>query len=127
MKSLKTKLLFNYKCVIVFLILFIYVLCCNLFVRNKSFYNIKETKMVGIVKNINIDGEKISMLVDGREKVLATIYFNSLINKEAFLKNISLGDKLKLYGNFEQPKENTIFNGFNYKKYLKSKKIYLYF
>ena len=127
MKSLKTKLLFNYKCVIVFLILFIYVLCGNLFVRNKSFYNIKETKMVGIVKNINIDGNKISMLVDGREKVLATIYFNSLINKEAFLKNVSLGDKLKLYGNFEQPKENTIFNGFNYKKYLKSKKIYLLF
>ena len=127
MKSLKTKLQFNYKYVIVFLILFIYVLCSNLFVRNKSFYNIKETQMVGIVKNINIDGNKISMLVEGKEKVLATIYFNSLINKEEFLKNVSLGDKLKLYGNFEEPKENTIFKGFNYKKYLKSKKIYLLF
>ena len=39
--------------------------------------------------------------------------------------NVNLGDKVLISGKFNTPKSNTVFNTFNYRKYLLSKKIIL--
>ena len=68
-----------------------------------------------------IDGNQLSLDFDS--DVIGKYYFESLKEKENFNKTFSLGDTLSLKGTLEIPKNNTIPNTFNYKEYLKYKKI----
>lgn len=68
-----------------------------------------------------IDGNQLSLDFDS--DVIGKYYFESLKEKESFNKTFSLGDTLSLKGTLEIPKNNTIPNTFNYKEYLKYKKI----
>lgn len=68
-----------------------------------------------------IDGNQLSLDFDS--DVIGKYYFESLKEKESFNKTFSLGDTLSLKGTLEISKNNTIPNTFNYKEYLKYKKI----
>lgn len=68
-----------------------------------------------------IDGNQLTLDFDS--DVIGKYYFESLKEKENFNKTFSLGDTLSLKGTLEIPKNNTIPNTFNYKEYLKYKKI----
>lgn len=68
-----------------------------------------------------IDGNQLTLDFDS--DVIGKYYFESLKEKETFNKTFSLGDTLSLKGTLEIPKNNTIPNTFNYKEYLKYKKI----
>ncbi|CCX36217.1 dNA internalization-related competence protein ComEC/Rec2 [Clostridium sp. CAG:1000] len=68
-----------------------------------------------------IDGNQLSLDFDS--DVIGKYYFESLKEKESFNKTFSLGDTLSLKGTLEIPKNNTTPNTFNYKEYLKYKKI----
>ncbi len=71
----------------------------------------------GIVTDLFISKDKVTLEVKGSNKVLCTYY-------DSLNENIKLGDKVKVIGEIDIPKKNTNPNLFNYQNYLKSKKIY---
>ena len=66
------------------------------------------------ITNIKIDDKKITLTLDGKEKLIGTYYFKNLDE----IKNISYGKTVYLKGNLKVPSNNTIPYTFNYKKYL---------
>lgn len=89
-----------------------------------SFIRIKLDKEIEIMNDNSINGvvlekkiyaNRISYVVKEKEKILVNCYE---CNVEAFA-----GDKIKAKGTYKLPNKNTVFHLFNYKNYLKSKKI----
>lgn len=108
MKNLKITLL--YKITILLIITGIIIYRINI---NKSKYS-NETTIIGIINKISETKNKVQFELIGKEKIL--VIFDNKVNYK-------LGDKIKVFGKLEIPTNNTIPNLFNYKKYLKSKKI----
>lgn len=92
-----------------------------------SKYSPNTTAIEGYILNYNLDGDKLSFLLSGREKVQATYYFKSQEEKEAYQKKFKLGLSVKLDGTLNEPSKNTIPNTFNYKEYLYHQKIFYTF
>ena len=116
MIRLKTLLQYNY----FYIILVILVLCLT-FIRN-SFYNESkfngsETSFVGIVDEIKKSNDYYKITIKSKEKIIGSYY-----SKEPL--NISLGDKITFKGTLSNPKNNTIPNTFNYRKYLYNHHVY---
>ena len=116
MIRLKTLLQYNY----FYIILVILVLCLT-FIRN-SFYNESkfngsETSFVGIVDEIKNSDDYYKITIKSKEKIIGSYY-----SKEPL--NISLGDKITFKGTLSKPKNNTIPNTFNYRKYLYNHHVY---
>jgi len=107
MKKLKIILLFS---------TFIYVLI----VINKGYPNSKldnDTSLIGKIINIQKYDNKTVLTIKSKENLLANYYDDLQLD-------IKLGDIVKIDGIIEIPSENNVFNQFNYRKYLLSKKIY---
>lgn len=104
MKKLKIVLLFSF--------LFITFLI-NFFNSKPSLYK-NEKIIFGTVISIKKNNDKMSFIINGREKVLINYYGDYECN---------LGDKVKVYGKLSEPRNNTVFYLFNYKNYLLSKNI----
>ena len=117
MKKLKIDLPFK-----ILFIVFTCIYCLLFYKYNKSKYKIDETNFKGCIKNIKIAGNKLSLIVHGKEDLIVNYYFETLEEKEAF--NLKLGDYIKINGVLNVPQKNTNFNLFNYRKYLLGKKIY---
>lgn len=117
MKKLKIDLLFK-----IFFIVFTCIYCLLFYKYNKSKYKIDETNFKGYIKNIKIDGNKLSLIVHGKEDLIVNYYFETLEEKKKF--NLKLGDYIKINGVLNVPQKKTNFNLFNYQKYLLGKKIY---
>ena len=115
MKKLKIILVFS------FLILFLY----NLNYKNK--YNLNDTNIKGIIDKYKITNNKLKLEIKGKERIICNLYFKTDLEKEKFSKKIKLGQTVNLKGKMNIPKENSTKNLFNYRKYLKSKKIYYTF
>ena len=98
----------------ILLILFIFSLFRIAFVlmNDNHSYKEKNKKIKGKITNIIKYEEKTIIDVDRKYRV--TLY------KKA---NYNLGDYVLLEGVFKTPSNNTVFNLFNYRKYLLSKKI----
>ena len=116
MIRLKILLQYNY----FYIILVILVLCLT-FIRN-SFYNESkfngsETSFVGIVDEIKKSNDYYKITIKSKEKIIGSYY-----SKEPL--NISLGDKITFKGTLSKPKNNTIPNTFNYRKYLYNHYVY---
>ena len=121
MLKLKIKLLSNIT--IIWLILFILIwILLNIFFDKEQV--IKENYFIGNVVDYKISEEKITLEVKNKYKIIAYYTFKNDKLKKYFIENIKYGTKIKLYGQFESPSQNTIPNTFNYKNYLKSKNIY---
>ena len=122
-QKLKIILQSNYFLIFLILITFIYVF---LIIKNefyKTNYKVNDNIIIGYIDKLNIDGNKLTLTIKAKEKVIVNYYIK---NKEE-MKKISkykLGDKLNVKGTFSEPIKNTNFNLFNYKKYLLSQKIY---
>ncbi len=104
-------------------IYFLIILLCSisfirvLFTLNEENIHIsKNIDISAIVTKIKQDKEKTVIDVKRGKKYRITFY------KQI---NINLGDKVLISGKFNTPKSNTVFNTFNYRKYLLSKKILL--
>ena len=81
-----------------------------------SNYNLDTRYVIGYVSNIEVSDKNIIYTVKNKENV--RVYFNKSN------MNINLGDKIKASGTLSSYEENSIFNLFNYKKYMLSKKTY---
>lgn len=74
----------------------------------------KNKTITGIITNIKKDGDKTTFDLKAKVKYRIT-------TKEKF--NYELGDKVMVYAKVYTPSNNTVFNLFNYRKYLCSKNI----
>jgi len=95
---------------IIYIIVFIkkYIPPCN--------YDINDTNFILTITSMKVDGDKLSL--EFKENLIGNYYFNTLEEKNNFLSKYELGDKINTTGTLKEPSENTIFNIFNYKKYL---------
>ena len=123
MKKLKIILQSKIFIVIICLITTIYA---YLVISNKYYYthyNTNTSYLEGTIIKKNIDGNKLTLIIKAKEKVIINYY----MKKEEELKIYSkyeLGDRVRIKSNLKIPKENSNFNLFNYHKYLLSNKIY---
>ena len=85
-------------------------------VKYESKYDEATTRIIGQVLEYSIDGDKLSLQVKGKEKIVVSYYFASEEEKNNF--KIRLGEKVILEGKIKVPNNNTIPNTFNYKEYL---------
>ena len=111
MKNLR--IIFLYRITIIFLLITLGITYYRIKKDNKSKYK-DETKIIGIINSIKTTDSYSQIELIAKEKILVT-YYNKI--------NYNLGDTVEIEGKLELPNENTFFDQFNYKKYLKSKKI----
>lgn len=127
MKSLKQILQYNKLFAFTLIILILYIFLFTKVIKYKSNYNIKDTILSGNITSISINGNKLTLVIKGKEKVIANYYIKTLDEKNNILNILHHGDKILLEGTLKVPSNNTIPNNFNYKKYLYNKKIYYTF
>ncbi len=127
MLKLRIILLYDYLYIsIVLLVLTFALISTNLIIRHSSYTGI-EKELIGYIKRINFDGDKLTIHIHDRETVIGTYYFKQKKEKEIFASTYKLGDYIKLKGMMLKPKNNTIFNQFNYRQYLYNRKIFYLF
>lgn len=95
-----------------FIIILITIIRIN--IPSKSKYSLTDTNIYGQILEIKKYENRISLIVKGKEKVLMNYYGNL---------NVELGNYIKTIGTLSEPTKNRVPYLFNYKKYLKSKKI----
>ncbi len=110
---------------LIFLVLYVF-LFTNV-IKYYSKYTGEETIIEGKLINFKIDGDKLSLELDAKEKVQVNYYFKTEEELKEVKNNLKLGSTLVLEGVFSLPTNNTIPNTFNYKKYLYNKKIFYIF
>lgn len=119
------KVLLSNKPFIIFLsISVLYVLYINCFYNVKSKYNNGENSITGKIISIKIDGDKLNIVVKGKEKIIGYYKFETENDLNFFKNNYKYGDYIKVVGEICDPNRNTVPNGFNYRNYLLTKKIY---
>lgn len=110
---------------LIFLIL--YVLLFTKVIHYETKLNIEQTEISGKVISYIIDGNKLSMIIKGTEKVKVTYYIASLEEKEELQANLLIGEIVYLKGTLSEAYNNTVPNTFNYKQYLYNNQIYVTF
>lgn len=80
-------------------------------IDNKSKYSLNDNYIYGQVIEKKVHNNRISIVVQAKEKVLLNYYDHDL--------DVELGNYIKAHGEFVQPKKNSVFNLFNYRNYLK--------
>jgi len=110
----------------VFLIICVLLYCfiyLNLISHNSKL-NSNMNNFTGIITNIKTSGDLLTLEVEGLEKIIGNYYFKTLDEKNSFINKYKLGDTIFIEGTFSRANNNTVFNLFNYKKYLERKGIY---
>ena len=117
----KLKITLQFKLIIILLMIsLVYSICFNISFKSKY---TDESIIYGYITYYIVDGNKLSLELSGKEKILCNYYFNDINELLEFKKIYKLGDYIELRGSLKEPSNNTIFNNFNYKNYLKYKKI----
>lgn len=127
LKRLRIILQSNYFLVVSIFLLIIYIVITTKLIKYESKYNINTTSIQGTILKYHIDGDKISFLINGKEKVQATYYIKTKEEKEKLSNDLKIGLKVNLQGKLISPANNTIPNTFNYKEYLYKHKIFYLF
>ncbi len=123
MKKLKIILQYNWLFYLLFLVSIGYsIIYIN--IPKTSVYSIDDKEFNCIITDIYVDGNYLSLKLNGKEKLQASYYFNTYSEKEQFLSEYELGDSIYIEGTLKVPNNNTNPNLFNYKKYLYSNNIY---
>ena len=125
MLKLRKILFCNYLYYLIFLLSVIYT-AIFINIKHELKLNLNSKILIGRVESISLSGNKLSLIVKNKEKVKATYY---LTNKDEIhlIKQIHLGDKVRLEGEFSLPLTNNDEYSFDYERYLKTKKIYYLF
>jgi len=81
--------------------------------------------IIGTIKQINIDGDSLQIVINSNNgKTIQGFYTISTEEEKNNLYTWKLGDTIQIIGEIQTPNDSTIFNGFSYRHYLYSKKIY---
>ncbi len=111
MKKLKIDLL----CKIILIIACLYTFYITKNLIYYTNYEEGEITLIGKIISITYGEDKVDLIIKSKEKIKVTYYGNI---------DYKLGDYIKVIGVLNKPYDNTIFNLFNYNKYLLSNKIY---
>lgn len=122
MLKLRTILLYNSWYIVLAILSVIYSLIVTNCINHVSHYHLADRTVEGYIQNQIVDGDKLSIELMGKEKILVTYYFKS--KKEKMNYSNVLGDYIKVEGELIEPKDSTVHNLFSYKKYLQRKHIY---
>ncbi|MEG2510954.1 MAG: DNA internalization-related competence protein ComEC/Rec2 [Bacilli bacterium] len=109
---------------ILFALVTLYALLYINLINYKSNYNLSNTNYICTVESFVIDGNKLTLKLKGKDKLIGSYYFDSKKDINNFINNVNLGDTLSINGTLIKPKNNTVPNVFNYKKYLYNKNIH---
>lgn len=103
-----------------YLIFFFSLLYCliQISIPTISKYLITDNIFECIIDDMFIDGNYLSIRLIGKEKLQANYYFKTEKEKNEFIRQYKLGDKMLINGSLSIPSKNTNPNLFNYKKYL---------
>ena len=118
---LRKILLYDFLYYFIFLISILYVvISINIEYKyvDYSDKNILEGTIVDMYKT----SDKLVLDILSNDKIQCTYYYDEKFDLELFL-----GDHVKLPGTYQIPSENTNFNLFNYRNYLKSKNVFYLF
>ena len=97
------------------LILLLSILYTVYYINNDTITVKNDKTITGKITNIKEYENKVTCEINGKDKVIVNYYGNDF--------NYNLGDTIKLSGEYKLIDNNTVFNLFNYKKYLLSKGI----
>ena len=107
-----------------FILLSIYILFRISLDNNESIYDINDNKFTMIVDSFNIEGNKLSLTLKGKEDLVGSYYIDTYDELLYLKDNIKYGVSISVEGILEIPSNNTVPNAFNYKKCLNNKDIY---
>jgi len=116
--SILKKLLYSrtfYIVLILFTLIYTFIFIS---IPKKSKYTPDENKLEGIVTSYKFDGDKLTFILNGKEKLKCNYYFDRESEKEEYVKHFKYGSRIKISGTLSTPSNNTIPNTFNYRKYL---------
>ena len=85
----------------------------------KYYYDINDNTFDLKIINYYVTDDKVTFEFKGKNNIIGTYYLSDEEDT-----NYSIGDIVRVSGKLSIPKNNTILNTFNYKKYLLSKNIY---
>ena len=123
MIKLRKVLLFKSIYITLFIISLIYlVIYINIDFTSK--FEGSETKVEGVIESIEYQGNKMTLTLKTKEKLIATYYFDTEEELNKTKKELSLGDTLTLKGELNEPISSKNFYGFSYPTYLKYQKIF---
>ena len=97
------------------LILLLSILYTVYYINNDTITVKNDKTIAGKITNIKEYENKVTCEINGKDKVIVNYYGSDF--------NYNLGDTIKLSGEYKLINNNTVFNLFNYKKYLLSKGI----
>lgn len=126
MKKLKT--IFASKTFFLSLIFLVFILTWyQVFLKrdNSKFSN--EEEITGPIKSKKVTNNKITLELKSKENIIINYYVDTYDELNKLNDTLYEGIIITVHGTLKQPSNNTIPNTFNYKKYLKSKKIYYTF
>lgn len=118
MLKLRTILLYNYPYYVLLLIV-ILISIPRLLIPKVSNYNANTKTVTGIVTSYQYSKNSLKITLKAKEKLIVYYYL-----KDKEKKEIKLGDKIKVIGEFNRPTSNTTKYLFNYQKYLYNKDIF---
>lgn len=107
-----------------FILLSIYIIFRICLDNKESIYDINDNKFTMIVDSFNIEGNKLSLTLNGKEDLVGSYYIDTYDELLYLIDNIKYGVSINVEGSLKIPSNNTIPNTFNYKKYLNNKDIY---
>lgn len=123
MIELRKILLSKYIYITLFIISLVYlVIYINIDFTSK--FEGGETKIDGVLESIKYQGNKMTLTLKTKEKLIATYYFDTEEELNKTKKELSLGDTLTLEGELTKPISSKNFYGFSYPTYLKYQKIF---
>ena len=126
MKKLKT--IFVSKKFFLSLIFLVFILTWyQVFFKNDNSKFSNEEEITGLIKSKKVTNNKITLELKSKENIILNYYVDTYDELNKLNDVLYEGVTITAHGTLNQPSNNTIPNTFNYKKYLKSKKIYYTF
>ena len=107
---------------LILIIATIVIITIRILTPSKTYYMPKDNKVIGTIEKITLDNEKVTLLIKAKEKIQGTYYFKS--NQKNKVKDLKIGDKVKVLGTITKPRTPTTKNLFDYSFYLKKQGIY---
>lgn len=92
--------------------------------KNKNNYKVGNIELKCQISDIQIDGNKIDLIIKNKEKIKGTYYVESLEELNYLKNKLCLGDYILVEGKLTKPSTRKIPNTFNYQNYLKHQDIY---
>ncbi len=124
MLKLRKILLCDKLYIITTLLILLLALIITLYVPYKSKYKKSDTAFTCKITKYEIDGNLLDLNLLCKEKIKGSYYIKTKEEKTYLENNLKIGYIVKINGTLNEPKNNTVPFGFNYKKYLYNEKIY---